>query len=171
MLSEQTEPMLAEQTDHKNPEKEWNEKPLLLEEPEPMLSEQISEQEEPKKPRRPKIPEWNDLITEAIMNSESQALTLDAICQYIKEAYPYFDSKGYKRSHGYKFRLEVQHKLCEGILFCQVSSSDSLIWAMKDDKEALNPHTKGPSTTSTYSVNKGIYSCNQCDMKTPSAHK
>ena len=153
MLSEEPVPMLAEQTEL-----------MLAEQTEPMLAEQT----EPQKPDK----DWNGMITEAIMTSESQALTLDAICKSIKETYPYFDSKAYKkRGQSHKFRLQVQYKLCEGILFCQVPSSDSLMWAMKDDKEALNPPTKGPSTTSTYSVKNGVYSCNQCDMKTPSAHK
>ena len=161
ILLEEPETMLSEEPE-----------PMLSEEPVPMLAEQteptLAEQSEHKKPDK----DWNGMITEAIMTSESQALTLDAICKSIKETYPYFDSKAYKkRGQSHKFFLQVQYKLCEGILFCQVPSSDSLIWAMKDDKEALNPPTKGPSTTSTYSVKNGVYSCNQCDMKTPSAHK
>ena len=147
-------------TEEKNDstEEDFEEKPVLLEDPEPMLSEQISEQPELKKPDK----EWNELITEAIMNSESQALTLDAICKYIKEAYPYYANEADKKHY---MKLQVKFTLCERKLFCQVTNSDGLMWALKDEKEDLNPDTKEANTISTYTLTGGVYSCNQCDVK------
>ena len=154
--TEENNDWMEEQNDTN--EEDFEEKPLLSEEPEPMLSEQISERTELKKPDK----EWNDLITEAIMNSESQAMTVEAICQYIKEAYPYYGDDTDKK---YYMKLQVKFNLCESKLFCQVTNSDGLMWALKDEKEDLNPDTKEANTTSTYTLTGGVYSCNQCDVK------
>ena len=131
----------------------------------------LSELEEPKRPNM----EWNELITEAIANSESQVLTFEEICKSITDTHPFFARNTYS-SKKPEMKLQIKHKLCEGRLFLQVRKpgSDIPMWAlkvMKEDIEDRDPASEKADTSSTYTVNGGVYSCNQCEVKATTRQK
>ena len=151
-----------------------------------LLEVEWKEDEEHTQPLKPEK-NYENIVTEAIKNSEHQSLTLEAIVQYVYQTYPYFEQLPPKDWKGVK--LKMQEQLLYSKAFEKVRSPDgALRWTLKTLRDTTikdEPNEEDDpllgcqesqdnpkdANVPTYTLADGVYTCSQCQAQLSSRHK